>query len=111
MGLAVHTGEVFAGNVGGSARLKYAVVGDPVNVAARLEGLNKELGTALLITEATRMALGNRVEVKDRGAVQVRGRTEPFRVHEVLGVDGYESGPGGGADLFFGRPSGREIGG
>jgi adenylate cyclase len=111
MGLAVHTGEVFAGNVGGSARLKYAVVGDPVNVAARLEGLNKELGTTLLITEATRTALGDRVEVKDRGPVLLRGRTEPLRVHEVLGVDGYESGPGGGADPVLRPPVRAEIGG
>jgi adenylate cyclase len=86
MGVAVHTGEVFAGNVGGSARLKYAVVGDPVNVAARLEGLNKELGTTLLITEATRVALGDRVDTKDRGTIGLRGRTEPLRVYEVLGV-------------------------
>ena len=94
MGVAVHTGEVFAGNVGGSARLKYAVVGDAVNVAARLEGLNKELGTTLLITEATRLALGGRVDVKDRGTIGLRGRTEPLRVHEVLGVSAeHETGP------------------
>jgi adenylate cyclase len=111
MGLAVHTGEVFAGNVGGSARLKYAVVGDPVNVAARLEGLNKELGSTLLITEATRMALGDRVEVKDRGPVRLRGRTEPLRVHEVLGVDGFVSSPGGGADPVIRPPVRAEIGG
>jgi adenylate cyclase len=86
MGVAVHTGEVFAGNVGGSARLKYAVVGDPVNVAARLEGLNKELGSTLLITEATRLALRGRVDTRDRGTIGLRGRTEPLRVHEVVGV-------------------------
>jgi adenylate cyclase len=86
MGVAVHTGEVFAGNVGGSARLKYAVVGDPVNVAARLEGLNKKLGTTLLITEATRMALGGRVDAKDRGTIALKGRTAPLHVHEVLGL-------------------------
>ena len=85
MGVAVHTGEVFAGNVGGSARLKYAVVGDPVNVAARLEGLNKKLGTTLLITEATRMALGGRVDAKDRGMIALKGRTAPLHVHECAG--------------------------
>jgi adenylate cyclase len=113
MGLAVHTGEVFAGNVGGSARLKYAVVGDPVNVAARLEGLNKKLGTILLITEATRMALGDRVKVKDRGTVRLRGRTVPLRVHEVLGVDGDELGvdrAAGGAQTAT-RPPVRTRGG
>jgi adenylate cyclase len=113
MGVAVHTGEVFAGNVGGSARLKYAVVGDPVNVAARLEGLNKKFGTILLITEATRMALGDHVEVKDRGAVRLRGRSVPLRVHEVLGVDGDELGVdrAGGGDPTATRPPVRARGG
>jgi adenylate cyclase len=45
MGIGIHTGEVFAGNIGGAAKLKYAVVGDPVNATARLESLNKELDT------------------------------------------------------------------
>jgi adenylate cyclase len=101
MGVAVHTGDVFAGNIGGSARLKYAVVGDPVNVAARLEGLNKELGTTLLITEATRMALGGRVDTRDRGTIGLRGRTEPLHVHEVIGVSaGQTPRPRGGASTF-----------
>jgi adenylate cyclase len=84
MGVAVHTGEVFVGNVGGPVHLKYAVVGDPVNVAARLEGLNKDLGTTILVSEETRALLGERVTVRDRGTIAVRGRTQPLRVYEVL---------------------------
>src|SRR5262249_26220084 len=60
MGVAVHTGPVFAGNIGGPGRIKYTVVGDTVNVTARLEGLNKDLGTTALITAETRKALGDR---------------------------------------------------
>src|SRR5438552_19215671 len=52
MGLGVHTGEVFAGNVGREGKVKYAVVGDTVNLASRVEGLNKELGTIMLVTES-----------------------------------------------------------
>jgi adenylate cyclase len=48
MGIGIHTGVVFAGNVGGPGRIKYTVVGDTVNVTARLEGLNKDLGTTTL---------------------------------------------------------------
>jgi adenylate cyclase len=86
MGIGIHTGEVFAGNVGGAAKLKYAVVGDPVNTTARLEGLNKELGTRILMTEETLIALGDRVEAKDLGEFVVKGRTRPLRVYELLAV-------------------------
>ncbi|MFQ5960260.1 MAG: CHASE2 domain-containing protein [Candidatus Methylomirabilales bacterium] len=86
MGIGIHTGEVFAGNVGGPDRLKYAVVGDPVNVAARLEGLNKELGTTILMTEEMRKGPGDRVETKDWGEMTVKGRAQPLRVYEVLAV-------------------------
>ena len=86
MGIGIHTGEVFVGNVGGAAKLKYAVVGDPVNATARLESLNKELGTHILMTEETRTALGDRVEAKDRGEFIVKGRTRPLQVYELLAI-------------------------
>jgi adenylate cyclase len=93
MGVAVHTGEVFVGNVGGPVHLKYAVVGDPVNVAARLESLNKDLGTTILVSEETRTALGDRVTVRDCGTIPVRGRTQPLRVYEVLDAARQEGRP------------------
>jgi adenylate cyclase len=84
MGVAVHTGEVFAGNVGGADRVKYTVIGDTVNATARLEGLNKDLGTTMLITEETRLAVGDLVETRARGEIPVKGREEPLRVHELV---------------------------
>jgi adenylate cyclase len=86
MGIGVHSGEVFAGNVGGRSRTKYTIVGDAVNVGSRVEGLNKELGTTILITEATFSILEGRVKVRDCGPMPVKGRNEPVRVFELQGV-------------------------
>jgi adenylate cyclase len=86
MGVAVHTGEVFAGNVGSPKRKKYSVMGDTVNTTSRIEGLNRELSTAILISGATLAAVKDRVVVQDRGAVTVKGRTQPVELFELLGV-------------------------
>jgi len=87
MGIGIHTGPVFAGNVGAPDRMKYTLIGDTVNLASRVEGLNKELGTTFLVTGDTYASLPGRVQVVDRGAMTVKGRQQPVQVYELLGLD------------------------
>jgi adenylate cyclase len=85
MGVAVNTGEAFVGNVGSPRKKKYAVIGDTVNTASRIEGLNREFGTGILVSAATLAAVGDRVSARPRGTVTVKGRAAPVEIFEVLG--------------------------
>lgn len=82
--IGISSGSVVGGTVGGSERLGYTVHGNTVNLAARLEGLNKELGTRVLICKRTAQLLGERFALRDRGVQRVRGFSEPLRVFEPL---------------------------
>ena len=88
MGVGINTGTMIVGNLGSRDRLAYTAVGDPVNVASRLEGLSKEYGVHVVIGEATRQAAGDAFEYRFLDLVAVKGRAEPVRVYELLGRAG-----------------------
>jgi len=82
-GIGIHTGTVLAGNIGGAERLSYALVGDPVNLASRIQGLTKDFKADILVSDATRRRLDGTVAVEELPAVRVKGRTEDVNVYKV----------------------------
>lgn len=89
MGIGLHTGEVVLGNIGSSRRAKYAVVGAPVNLAARIESYT--LGGQVLISEDTLDEAGDDVAIDGHLDVTPKGVTRPLRIYRVAGIRGRDS--------------------
>jgi adenylate cyclase len=83
-GIGVHTGSVLAGNIGSAERLSYALVGDTVNLASRIQGLTKEFGVDILISGVTRQRLDDAVAVEALPATRVKGRVQEVEVFRVI---------------------------
>jgi adenylate cyclase len=83
LGIGINSGEMIAGNIGSSAIMSYTVIGDNVNLGARLESLNKEYRTRVIISDATRARLKGSYDLRPLGDVVVKGKTRPVAIYEV----------------------------
>src|SRR3954470_10170440 len=104
VGVGVNTGKVVAGSIGGAGRLSFSVIGDAVNLAARVEAETRETGDPVLITGATRALLSETIEVEPRGEREIRGYDRKVELFAPLVPIALETGPGSDINDPLGDP-------
>ena len=85
IGIGLSSGEVVSGNIGSQRKMEYTVIGDGVNLSARLESITKQYGCDIVLSEHTYELCKERVRVRELDLIRVKGKQEPVKIYELVG--------------------------